>query len=245
MDILTFIAVHLLPVYALVAVATLITNALENRFGRARRNVAAPSSSASALPPPVPPVLPDLEPAPEPAPVPQPEPSTMVPRVWREGDDLSRHPDHRRIRLRTPDFEAVAHELGAPLPRCVRDLYKNAEEVLREDFVVHAPRWRDKTEEWPIRHYAPADPCAAMTWTESNRNLRTFRFAEDPLGNHYVIRLDQEDPPVWVQQRGTGRMTFVCPRFSDFMRAPREPRRIPAPPAPRHEGLPSPMAWMK
>lgn len=156
MDILTFIAVHLLPVYALVAVATLITNALENRFGRARRNVAAPSSSASALPPPVPPVLPDLEPAhepaPEPAPVPQPEPSTMVPRVWREGDDLSRSPDHRRIRLRTPDYEAVADELGAPLPRCVRDLYKNAKEVLREDFVVHAPRWRGTTEEWPIRH---------------------------------------------------------------------------------------------
>ena len=173
------------------------------------------------------------------------EPTVLGPLVWPEVDDLSRSPDHRRIRLRTPDFEAVAHELGAPLPRCVRDLYKNAKEVLREDFLVHAPRWRDKTEEWPIRHYAPADYSAALYWTESNRNLRTFRFAEDPLGNHYVIRLDQEDPPVWVQQRGTGRMTFACPRFSDFMRAPREPRRIPAPPAPRHEGLPSPMAWMK
>jgi hypothetical protein len=140
----------------------------------------------------------------------------------------------RQDRLVKPDFDGVELHLGFMLPWCVRAFYLNSDEVLREDLVVHAPRWRGRTEQWPIRHYLPADGKAQKEWNEEHSGLRTFRFAVDPLGNHYVLRPDRPDPAVWVRDRRTGRMAFVCPRFSDFIRARREaqapPRRLAVPP---------------
>lgn len=163
-------------------------------------------------------------------------PTPIEPRVWGEGIDVSRTPEDRRRRLLDPDFGGVAGELGVPLPRTVKEFYRNLDDVVQEDIVVHAPRWGGKTEEWPIRHFMPADSWGVMGWNIANRNLGTFRFAMDPIGNHYVIRPDREDPPVWVQQRGTGRMTFVCARFPNSS-APGASRV-----ASRHIPQPRPMA---
>ena len=164
---------------------------------------------------------------------------------WQEVHDLPHQAQFRRHRLRFPDFEGLEEELGIRLPQCVQEFYADPRKALDEDLLVHAPRWRGKTEAWSVRHFVPADIPAMNSWSDADRNLRTFRFAADPWGNHYVIRLDREDPPVWLQQRGTGRMTFVCPRFSDFAGARREPRGVALPSEREHGGVPPPLAWLR
>lgn len=126
-------------------------------------------------------------------------------------------------RLHHPDFSAVEKHFGRPLPSCVRNLYADRAELLREDFETAASLDASPEHRWYVAFYQPADDQSAKdTWPGLEKY---FAFADDGCGNGYLIDPREEDPAVHFHDHETGNMTRVCDRFSEFMQWPRlEPK---------------------
>jgi hypothetical protein len=122
-------------------------------------------------------------------------------------------------RLRSPDFPAVEKHFGRPLPQCVRTLYSDKEELLRNNFAVAASSGVPDGERWYVSDYQPADGASVRdSWPGLEKY---FAFADDGSGNGYLIDPTQDDPPVLFHDHETGEISRVCDRFTEFMRWPR------------------------
>jgi hypothetical protein len=124
-------------------------------------------------------------------------------------------------RLQNPDFAAVEKHFGRPLPDCVQALYADTAELMRKDFEVSASADVSQEERWHVAFYQPADGQSARdTWPGLEKY---FMFADDGCGNGYLIDPKENDPPVLFHDHEGGGISFVCDRFTKFMRWPRLP----------------------
>ena len=122
-------------------------------------------------------------------------------------------------RLQHPDFTTVANHFGGPLPACVRALYANREELMRNNFVVVAWAVVPEEERWFVSDYQPADgPSVQDAWPGLEKY---FAFADDGTGNGYLIDPKEEDPAVLFHDHETGELLRVCDHFTEFMKWPR------------------------
>jgi hypothetical protein len=134
----------------------------------------------------------------------------------RKLEEYSREFMHR---LQNPDFAAVEKHFGHPLPDCLRALYHNTQELMRDNFEVAASADAPAEKRWFIAFYEPADAQAVQdTWPGLEKY---FVFADDGSGNGYVIDPKETDPAVLFHDHETGEISPVCKHFSDFMKWPR------------------------
>lgn len=122
-------------------------------------------------------------------------------------------------RLQNPDFPALEKHWGHPLPHCVQALYSDKEELMRSNFVIAASAESPEDERWYVSDYQPADePSVRDSWPGLEKY---FVFADDGLGNGYLIDPAEEDPPVFFHDHETGEIVRVSDHFTEFMRWPR------------------------
>ncbi|MCP4712604.1 MAG: hypothetical protein GY869_28600 [Planctomycetes bacterium] len=97
-------------------------------------------------------------------------------------------------RLLNPDFDALERYYGHPLPRAIKDLYEDQEELFRQDFKVAESTDTHELDRYTILRYHPADmESLSEAWSGCEEY---FAFASDSLGNTYMIKPDCDDPAV-------------------------------------------------
>jgi hypothetical protein len=86
-------------------------------------------------------------------------------------------------RLLHPDFDTVEAHFDCSMPEAVKCLYKNKEEVVRENFEVQSQAASDPN--WYVAFYNPADAESLKDcWPDTRR---FFAFASDGCGNDYLV----------------------------------------------------------
>lgn len=127
---------------------------------------------------------------------------------------------HRfRERLQNPDIAALEKHFGYPFPSALRSLYGNQEELVRGDFDVAATADATGADWRFIAYYLPADEeSVKYPWPGLEKY---FAFADDGLGNGYLVNPTDDDPPVFYHDHEEGALEEICEHLSEFMKWPR------------------------
>jgi hypothetical protein len=119
-------------------------------------------------------------------------------------------------RLLKPDFDGLENYFGHALPKYLRTLYQNRDEILKRDFEVLGNDTGEEKNVWFISYYQPADlENVRDAWPNAKE---VFEFANDGSGNGYTVDPRLDDPPVmFFDNESGGRERRVANSFSEFM----------------------------
>ena len=122
-------------------------------------------------------------------------------------------------RLRNPNFAVVEEHFDHALPRAVKSLYQDRDEITRCDIDVAPAADADVDDRWYIAYYEPLDE---QSWQHTFFDSRKYlAIANDGCGNTYIVDPRQADPEVLFHDHDDGEVSHICERLSEFLAWPR------------------------
>lgn len=118
-----------------------------------------------------------------------------------------------------PDFTALEAHFGCAMPKELRELYANKEEIQRGDFTVLKKNTDGSEQSSDVAFYSPADlESLRDAWPDCKE---LFAFANDGCGNDYLIDPRKSASEVLFHDHETGEFTKVASTLVEFLSAPR------------------------
>jgi len=124
-----------------------------------------------------------------------------------------------RHRMNNPEFEALEKYFAHSLPPSLRELYVDSDLINSENISIKVPNLLEKEPECFIAFFEPATSEACESHWPGCEGL--FAFANNGLGDQYLVDPRQPDPEVVYYLHETGKKKSLGVTLSQFLSAPR------------------------